>query len=401
MRTRVSDPAKASASPRLASFRELIPARTRLRLVLSWAVVGAFLTWGPAWLAEPIAPLVAIGCFVALFATILYAAFGVVEEADHLAHTLGEPYGTLILTLSVVMIEVILIGAVMLGPGETATIGRDSIFAVMMIIMNLVMGVCLLAGGLRHGEQEYNAQGAAAYLSMIVLLTGTALVVPNLLSTGDGGFRPVQAVIIAALTISLYGAFLWMQMRSYRRLFVQPEAGWLVRPAASTRPPAGTPDEETSATFDRRAILTRSIVLVALILPIVLLAHDLAILIDMGVERAGVPLAVGGVLIATIVFTPESITAIKAARANEMQRSINLCHGAFVSTVGLTVPAVLTIGLMTGKTVTLGLSGLDTVLLALTLALSALSFLGHRTSPIQGLIHLTLFAVYALLLFVP
>jgi Ca2+:H+ antiporter len=158
---------------------------------------------------------------------------------------------------------------------------------------------------------------------------------------------------------------------------------------------------ERKVDLDKRAIMIRSIVLVALILPIVVLAHDLAILIDLGIDYAGAPVAVGGLLIAIIVFTPESITAVKAALANEMQRAINLCLGAFVSTVGLTVPAVLTIALVTGKTVILGLNGLDTVLLVLTIALSTLTFLGLRTSPVQGMIHLTLFAIYAVLLFVP
>ncbi|WP_216361169.1 calcium:proton antiporter [Caulobacter mirabilis] len=399
----MSTPAYASATPPpKASLRDLMPVGTAVRLAAAWGVVVLFLTVGRGWLADPIATPTAIACFVLLFATILYAAFGVVKEADHLAHALGEPYGTLILTLSIVSIEVILIAAVLLGPGETATIARDSIFAVMMIILNLVMGLCLVVGGLRYGEQEYNSQGAIAYLSMIVLLAGVALALPNVLSPGNGGFLPVQAVGVAVLTIALYAAFLAMQMRGYRRFFVQPEFGSLSIPV-SVPVERGEPDgvDAPKIALDMRAIVLRSIILIALILPIVLLAHDMAILIDMGVQRAGAPLAVGGVLIAIIVFTPESITAVKAALANEMQRAINLCLGAFVSTVGLTVPAVLTIGLLTGKTVTLGLGGLDLVLLAITLAISALTFLGHRTSPVQGLVHLALFAIYGLLLFVP
>ncbi len=383
-------------------LRHLLPRATRLRLALSWGVVLAFMTLGGTWLAAPIATPTAIACFGVLFATILYAAFGVVHEADHLAQVLGEPYGTLILTISIVAIEVILIGAVMLGPGETATIARDSIFAVMMIILNLVTGLCLLLGGLRHGEQEYNSQGAVAYLSMIVLLTGTALVLPGTLGTGDGALRPVQAVILAALTAILYGAFLALQMRGYRRFFVQPRQGALAVPLLSTREAdAMTRVAERQPGVDRGAMVARSLILLALILPIVLLAHDMAVLIDLGVERAGAPLAVGGVIIAIIVFTPESITAVKAALANQMQRAINLCLGAFVSTVGLTVPVVLGIGLVGDRTVTLGLPMLDVVLLLITVLLSTFTFLGHRTSPVQGMMHLALFAIYALFLFAP
>ncbi|GAA2880100.1 Ca2+:H+ antiporter [Aminobacter niigataensis] len=392
----MSSPAISNTAPSTASLGELFPKVTVARLVVAWAVVVAFQLGGSSWLSEPISPVTAIVCFVVLFATILTAAFGVVREADHLAHQLGEPYGTLILTLSIVSIEVILIAAVMLGPGEAPTIGRDSIFAVMMIILNLVTGICLLVGGMRYGEQEYNAQGALAYISMTVLLTGTALVLPNTLSTGNGTFWPAQAIAFAAFTVVLYGAFLLMQMRGYRRLFMQPEPGSLSIPARAA------PDGDTThpkASLDTRGNTIRSITLVGMMLPIILLAHDLAILIDHGIELAGAPVALGGVLIAIIVFTPESITAVKAALRNEMQRAVNLCLGAFVSTVGLTVPAVLVVGLVTGKTVVLGITPTETVLLLLTIGLTALTFLGQRTSAVQGLMHLMLFAVFSVLLF--
>ncbi len=150
-----------------------------------------------------------------------------------------------------------------------------------------------------------------------------------------------------------------------------------------------------------RALVIRSCVLLALILPIVLLAHDLAIVTDYGIAASGAPIAVGGVLIAIIVFTPESITAVKAAMNNEMQRAVNLCLGAFVSTAGLTVPAVLIIGLITGKQVVMGISNADTTLFIITAAVSMLTFNGQRTSPIQGYLHLTVFAVFGLLLFYP
>ncbi|MHA6646043.1 calcium:cation antiporter [Mesorhizobium sp. A623] len=382
------------------SVRDILPPATLLRLALSWAVVIAFLVGGKTWLADPISALVAIISFIVLFATILAAAFGVGREADHLAHKLGEPYGTLILTLSIVAIEVILIAAVMMGPGESAMIARDSIFAVMMIILNLVTGICLVLGGLRYGEQEYNSQGAVAYLSMIVLLTGVALGLPNLVSRSDGTFLPEQAIPIAVVTLILYGTFLSLQMRGYRRFFVQPAPGSLSSPSR----PADNMSSHTSVPvtkLDPRAILLRSVVLVALILPIVLLAHDLAILIDLGIEHAGVPVAVGGVLIAIIVFTPESITAVKAAMTNEMQRAVNLCLGAFVSTVGLTVPVVLTIGLLIDSPVVLGLTPIDSGLLAITIGLSVLTFLGVRTSAVQGMMHLALFVIYAVFLFAP
>ncbi|MGY0798153.1 calcium:proton antiporter [Lysobacter sp. A286] len=382
-------------------LQQLIPPITWLRLLGSWLVVGFFMVFGAEWLGEPLSTTTAAIVFIVLFITILAASFGVVREADHLAHQLGEPYGTLILTLSIVLIEVILIVSVLLGPGTFPTIGRDSIFAVMMIILNLVTGICLIAGSARHGDQEFNAQGAVAYLSMIVLLTGVALVLPNYTSVA-GEFSATQAVGISVLTTLLYGIFLWMQMRSHRRYFVQPPQGSMTIKAATNAPQAEQDASiSASGSHSARALVIRSCVLLALILPIVLLAHDLAIVTDFGIAASGAPVAVGGVLIAIIVFTPESITAVKAALNNEMQRAINLCLGAFVSTVGLTVPAVLVIGLITGKQVIMGITNADTVLFLITAALSMLTFNGQRTSPIQGYMHLTVFAVFGLLLFYP
>jgi Ca2+:H+ antiporter len=378
--------------------RRLTPA-TWLRVGLAWLVVAGFTLAADGWVGSGMGPATAGVAFALLFGTILAASFGVVHEADHLAHQLGEPYGTLILTLSIVSIEVILIASVLLGPGHFPTIGRDSIFAVMMIIMNLVIGVCLITGASRHGEQEFNAQGASAYLSMVALLTGVSLVLPNHTS-GAGEFSAVQAVGISVVTVLLYGVFLWMQMRSHRRFFVQPPRGAMAI-RMLMKPGPGQQGLSASRPRDARALVMRSGLLLALILPIVLLSHHLAAVTDHGIAAIGAPPAVGGVLIAIIVFTPESITAVKAAMNNEMQRAINLCLGAFVSTVGLTVPAVLVIGLITGQPVIMGISPAETTLFVVTMVLSVLTFNGQRTSPIQGFMHLAAFAVFALLLFQP
>lgn len=376
-----------------APLKQHLPRSTIIKLVVSWGVVALFML-GHSWLQAPLSPLVALIAFAVIFATIMLAAFGVVHEAEYLAHQLGEPYGTLILTLSIVLIEVILIAAVLLGPGENSTIGRDSIFAVMMTILNLVMGLCLVLGGHKFGEQEYNSQGAIAYISMTLLLAGIGLVLPNTL-TENGTFLPGQAVAIAALTITLYVMFLLMQTRGHRRFFMQPEVGELAIP------PNGGGDAASAkqGAIDRQGVLIHSLLLISLMLPIVLLAHDLAVVVDYGIASVGAPIALGGVIIAAIVFTPEAITAIKAALDNQLQRSMNLCLGAFVSTVGLTVPAVLAIGLITGKTVVMGVTPTETLLLFLTIGLTALSFLGQRVSALQGTLHLTLFAIFGVLLF--
>jgi Ca2+:H+ antiporter len=383
-----------SAQP-LTAATSSVPPQTWLLLIAAWAVVGAFTVFGAGWLGPSMTPVTAGIAFAALFVTILAASFGVVKEADHLAHALGEPYGTLILTLSIVLIEVVLIASVLLGPGDFPTIGRDSIFAVMMIIMNLVMGLCLIAGHGRNGHQRYNAQGTASYLSMVVLLASIALVLPKYLS-GAGEFTRVQAIGISAITAVVYAVFLGLQMRSHRKLYMEPAPGGNADPA---RHAVGLLPQP--ARTDTKFLVLRSALLIALILPIVLLAHHLAVVTDYGIAAAGAPTALGGVLIAIIVFTPESITAVKAAMNNEMQRAINLCLGAFVSTVGLTVPAVLVIGLVTGKQVIMGISNTETVLYIATVALGMLSFNGQKTSAVQGWMHLALFAIFGLLLFSP
>ncbi|WP_197491439.1 calcium:proton antiporter [Methylomonas methanica] len=269
--------------------QQIIPPITWFRLLSSWLIMGLFMLFGADWLGVPLSTATATAAFIVLFITILAASFGVVREADHLAHQLGEPYGTLILTLSIVAVEVILIVSVLLGPGEFPTIGRDSIFAAMMIILNLVMGICLIAGWACHGDQELNAQGAVAYLSMIVLLTGIALVLPNYTSVA-GNFSATQAVGISVLTGLLYGVFLWMQMRSHRRYFVQPPQGSMTIKAMNILQTEQDTCISTSGSHAPRTLVIRACVLLALILPIVLLAHYLAIVMDYGIAATGAPI---------------------------------------------------------------------------------------------------------------
>ncbi|WP_316817550.1 hypothetical protein [Pedobacter nyackensis] len=382
----------------------ILPTSTKIRLAIIWLVVGVFYAFGDSFFGENMSGTAAVVIFITLLATIITASFGVVKEADELAHKLGEPYGTLILTLSIVSIEVILIAAVMLGPGEFPTIGKDSIFSVMMIIMNLVVGLCVLFGSLKHGEQEYNAQGTLTYISMIVLLGGMSLMLPNVIvGMGNGAFTTMQAIVISTLIVILYGFFLLLQMKGYRHLYIQPQKGAMEILFARRNQSDVTTTEHSKAETpgSKNEILIRSLVLIAMILPIVLLSHNMAVVVDYGIKAADLPPILGGVLIAIIVFTPESITAIKAALNNETQRAINLCHGAFVSTVGLTVPAVLIIGLVTGKTVLFGISSTETILFLITVCLSFLTFFGKRTTPISGIMHLVLFAVFIMLIFTP
>lgn len=382
-------------------MNNILTKNTIIRLILIWLMVFIFMFFGKSIEGLYGNNTLAIAIFVLVLATIIGAAFGVVKEADELAHKLGEPYGTLILTLSIVSIEVILIVAMMFGPEDNPTIGKDSIFSVMMIIMNLVLGLCILLGGLRHGEQEYNAQGTITYLSMIIMLGGISMMIPNFIEgKGNGEFTSVQAGSISGLIILLYGFFLAYQMKGYRHLYIQPKPGQM-EILFSQRNESQQTDGHGNEKVSKKEVLLRTLVLLGMILPIVLLSHNLATLVDYGIKEMNLPPLLGGVLIAIIVFTPESMTAVKAAMNNEFQRAINLCHGAFVSTVGLTVPAVLIIGLIASKTVLFGMTSTETILFVITLVLSMLSFSGRRTAPIVGIMHLVLFAVFVILIFNP
>ena len=393
-----------SPAPRSTLVRTVLSRDALIRLGLGWLAVAAATLLAPL-LAEPIPSTVLALVLAGIVAIIVVAAGGVVAQAEALARRLGDPYGTLVLTLSIVVIEVVLIAAVMLGPGEHATIARDSVMAVSMIILNLALGLCLLVGGLKHGALALNRMGTSSYLMLLVALSALAFALPITIGR-DGAYLPAQALVTGGLTVAVYAFFLWRQMTAQAGEFREVELGLGTRPAGSADGPAAsdpaaeerTPLRETFAVH-RAELLLRSALLVATVLPIVLLSHHMAGLLDDGLARLGAPVALGGVLIAMIVFTPETLTAVRAALAGEMQRVANLCHGALVSTLALTIPTVLVIGLLTGTPVVLAESPANLLLLGVTLAVTALSASAPRVTAVHGAVHLLLFAVYAMVLF--
>lgn len=365
------------------------------RIALGWGAYVLVLLAHPL-LAAPVAVpllLVALGVIIGV---ILVCAFGVVKQAEALAHRLGDPYGSLVLTLSIVLIEVILISAVMLGPGDHATIARDSVMAVAMIILNLVIGLALLLGGLRHRGMAHNRTGTSAYLAMLVVLVALAFALPALIGR-DGSYTLGQEIPIVILTLGIYAFFLFRQMGAQAGDFTEVDERLRRRTDAADAAPR-TGIRETLAAH-RTEVLVRLALLVVTVTPIVLLSHDMAALLDGGLGRLGAPAALAGVLIAAIVFLPESLTAVRAALGGEAQRVVNLCHGALVSTVGLTIPAVLIIGMLTGQTVVLAESPANLLMLGVTLLLSVTTFAAKRVTAMHGAAHLAVFAVYVIVLF--
>lgn len=381
------------------SARSILTPVSIARLVLGW---GTFLglMFAGSLLDPPVPAPLLVAALVVIVGVILVCAFGVVHEAEHLARRLGDPYGSLVLTLSIVVIEVVLISAVMLGPGESQTIARDSVMAVSMIILNAVIGLSLLVGGTKHGGMSHNRTGTSIYLAMIVVLSSMAFAVPALLGR-EGSYTRGQETAVIVLTVALYAFFLFRQMGKQADDFREVSP----RIATDSASPGGTATKRQGPSVvqviveHRSEVLLRIALLIVTVLPIVLLSHDMATLLDDGLGRVGAPVALAGILIAMIVFLPESITSVRAALQGEIQRVSNLCHGALVSTVGLTIPAVLIIGALTGQVVVLGESPANLLLLGVTLLLSVTTFTAKKVTAMHGAAHLVVFAVYGIAVF--
>ena len=362
-------------------------------LIAGAITTALFLTFGESWTSDLSDPVWTLGLFIWLFIVMLWCVFGVVRHAEALATLLGEPYGTLILTLAVIGIEASLIAAIMLGGDANPTLARDTMFAIYMIVLNGLVGLSLLVGGLRHVEQDYNLQGANTFLAVIVPLSVIALVLPRYTeSTAAPAYDPTQAVLFSVLTVLLYISFLAIQTSRHRSFFMQP-----INENNRSQVDEDA-DHHAQVTFSP---IGHALLLVLTLLPIILLSKSLAKLVDYGIFQLGAPPPLGGVLIAVLVLTPEGMVALRAAMADQLQRSVNICLGAALSTIGMTVPAVLAIGLITGKSIVLGLDNRDIALLVLTLFVSALTFSSNKTNVLQGAVHLVLFLAYVIFVFIP
>jgi Ca2+:H+ antiporter len=362
--------------------------RAELSLLVGLGTAAIFLGTGSR-LVEIIAhPVALMVVFLWLFAVILWSAVSVARHADCLAIKWGEPYGTLVLTLSAITIEVVMISTAMLHGENNPTLGRDAIFAVVMIALNGFVGLSLLIGGLRHREQYYNLQGVNSYLNVIMTLAVLGLVLPNFTTTTGGPtFSTEQQIFFIVVTLFLYAIFLLIQTMRHRGYFTESEQAGL---AAST-----------DHSLHVQSTAFHASMLLLYLMVVILLAEKFAIPLDNSMEKFGLPQEFGGAMIAALVLTPEGIGAIQATLRNQLQRSINILLGSVLATIGLTIPAVLTISLVTKRPVLLGVQGGNLPLLLLTLAASVVTFTSRKTNVLQGCVHLLLFAVFVLLIFAP
>ncbi|MGB7727129.1 MAG: hypothetical protein WBL50_03800 [Candidatus Acidiferrum sp.] len=328
-------------------------------------------------------PLAAAEAF-ALIATV----FAAVYHAEVVAHRVGEPFGTLVLALAVTIIEVALIVSMMVtGGADKAGLARDTVFAAVMIVCNGIVGLCLLAGGMRHREQSFQLQGANAALAVLIAMTTLTLVFPNLTTTTAGPtFSPSQLIFAAVVSLTLYCSFLFVQTVRHRDYFLPADGG---TEGTHARPPT-----------NKVALLSASLLLVSLV-AVVALAKALTPIMEFGIEKAGAPKSVVGIIIAGLVLLPEGLAAFRAARANRLQTSMNLALGSVLASIGLTIPSVAAVSILLHKPLTLGINPKEELLLALTLLVSILTLGTGRTTVLQGIVHLVIFAVFIFLSIVP
>ncbi|MFD4785562.1 calcium:proton antiporter [Streptomyces sp. NPDC058459] len=355
-------------------LRSLVARWTLLVPVL--AVVLLVLTWGRDL----------PGAVVALVSLVLAGAvLAAVHHAEVVAHRVGEPFGSLVLAIAVTIIEVALIVTLMVDGGDkSSTLARDTVFAAVMITCNGILGICLLVASLRHGTAMFNPEGTGAALATVATLATLSLVLPTFTTSKPGPeFSTVQLTFAALSSLVLYGLFVATQTLRHRDYFLPvTKEGEIITAADHAVPPSA-----------RYAGVSLGLLGLALV-GVVGLAKGVSPTIESGVAGAGLPPAVVGVVIALLVLLPETIAALRAARRDRVQTSLNLALGSAMASIGLTIPAVALASVWLSGPLVLGLGATHMLLLALTVVVASLTVVPGRATPLQGGVHLVLFAAY-------
>lgn len=351
-----------------------------------WAWVWPALAW--LVLLATFAGGIGLGLAGAAAIALITTVFAAVYHAEVVAHRVGEPFGTIVLAIAVTVIEVaLIISVVIAAPAEKADLARDTVFAAVMIVCNGIVGLCLLWGGARHHEQGFQAFGASAALAVLAALTILTLVLPNVLTSVPGPvFSTSQLAFAGIVSLALYGSFIFVQTVRHRDYFLPLEA-------AHEKAHAQIPSNAT-------ALVSAGMLLAALV-AVVGLAKSLTPVLETAVRLLDVPKGLVGIVIAGLVLMPEGLAALQAARANRLQTSLNLALGSALASIGLTIPAVAAVSIAMHQPITLGLDEKERVLLALTLFISIITLGTGRTTVLQGIIHLAIFAVFLFFAIVP
>jgi Ca2+:H+ antiporter len=350
-----------------------------------WTILAPLLGMGAIALGKPHDPLTTLLVAGLLGAAIMAAVY----HAEIIAHYVGEPFGTLILALAVTVIEVSLIVSIMLAGGEDAELlARDTLIATIMITINGIIGICLLVGGRRHLEQAYTQAGVSAGLAMLATLSVLTLVLPDFTETTPGPYYSAsQLLFVATVSVIVYATFVLAQTIRHRDYFIHQ-----IAEADDHAHKDPVPGAKAAAA---------AVMLLGALVAVVLLAKNLSPVIEARVVAAGLPKAVVGIIIAAVVLAPEGFSALRAAMANRVQTSLNLAIGSALASIGLTIPAVALVSLGLGLDLELGLAPGGLVLLGLTLLVATLTLGQGRTTIVQGVIHLVIFATYLFTTIVP
>ncbi|SFV25770.1 calcium:proton antiporter [Hyphomicrobium facile] len=323
---------------------------------------------------------------IILVPLLIGVVFAAVYHAEEVAHIMGEPLGTLVLTIAVTVIELALIVALMVTGKATPTLVRETVFAVIMIVTTGLVGLCIVVGGIRYRQQRFDVTSAKIYLAMLIVLTTLTLILPNYTITAPGNlYSESQLIFVSIVTIALYMVFLYTQTVLHRGYFVGEHVE----------------EKDASPSKSQGKLALAALLLCVALAAVVLLAKLFAVVIDVGVSKSHAPASISGLIIALIVLTPESISAVKAARRDELQKSINLALGSSLATIGLTIPAVAAANIFIHKPLVLGLDMDDVVLVVMALATSMLTFGTGRTNVLFGFLHLVIFGTFLFLSFVP
>lgn len=319
---------------------------------------------------------------------LLTSVFAAVHHAEMVALKVGEPMGSILLALAVTAIETSLIVAAMVGSDSgDNSLARDTVFSAVSIVLNGVIGLCLLLGAARYREQGFRVHGTVSALSVLSTLAILTLVLPNFTVARLGPqYSPTQLIFVGALSIVLYGVFVFVQSVRHRDYF-------LVESDAV--------EEEALAPPSAAVTAFSGLMLVVSLAGVVLLAETLSPALEQGIRSVGLPVSFLGVVIAALVLLPESVAAVAAARANKLQISLNLSLGSAIASIGLTIPAVGAVSLYLGKELTLGVDAEGMTILMLTLFVGTLTLATGRATILQGAVHLVIFGVFLLFSAVP
>lgn len=347
------------------------------------AFAGAVVSWGS----------IPKGAAILLLAVLLFGAvLSAVHHAEVVAHRVGEPFGALILAVAVTVIEVSLIVSVMAGSGEKASgLARDTAFAAFMICTTGMVGAALLFGTVRGRTAVFNAEGTGGMLATVASLVTLTLVLPSFTTSQPGpAFSPSQLGFAAVASLVLYALFVLTQTVRHRDYFLPvTEEGEVLPEDRHADPPT------------RKEALAGFVLMLFALVAVVGLAKTESTVLERAVSAAGLPHAVVGVIIALLVLLPETLAAIRAARRERLQTSLNLALGSAIASIGLTIPAIAVASIWVEGPLTLGLAPTQMILLVLALGVSTLTVVPGRATLLQAGIHLAVFAAFVFLTFTP